>query len=310
MKVEELRKNLRGVIIPAITPMKEDFSLDLAGLRANLERAIEEGIVNGKGGFIICGGGGELPFLTFEERRQVVQVAVEAARGRAPILAGVQDGGTALSVELAKQMEDVGADGLQLGPPCFYHNHSEDDVFRYYEAVAEAVNIGILAYNTWWTAPNMRAEFIARLAELPSVVGVKWSSPDTSDYLRGFRLWAERLNVIDNEGLHIQSHVMGASGFISGCGDFWPQYDLKIWELLEQGKYRRVREELVRLNWPLYDFRGRIGRLTGGEASVKKAAAELVGRAGGPPRPPTRPLTEKERQELRELLARADVPLV
>ena len=310
MRAERLREKLRGVIIAIITPFKSNYALDLDGLKENIRAAVTDGIENGRGGFIVCGGGGELPFLTIEERGRVVKAAVGAADGRAPILAGVQDNGTQLSIELAKQAEDAGADGIQLGPPYFYHTHSEDDVFRYYEAISKAIHIGIAVYNTWWRTRNMTSQFITKLAELDNVVGVKWSSPDTTDYVRGLRFCADKLAMIDNQGLQILSHALGVRGFISGTGDFCPQHDLRIWDLLERREYDSVKVELARLNWPLYDFRRRIGERTGGEAPVKKAAAELVGRAGGPPRPPSRGLTEAERTELRDILRKGGVPLV
>lgn len=299
---------LEGVVIPCITPCNADFSIDYGGLRSNVQRTIEDGVVTGKGVLLIGGGGGELPFLTPEQRRRCIETAVEAAQGRVQVLGAVQDNGTAICIELAKQAQDAGAMGIQLGPPCLYDNHSESDLIRFYEDVAASVDIGILAYNTWWTAPNMSSDLLVRLSEIDNVVGAKWSSPDIFDYLSGYRKCAARLAMIDNQAMHVQAHVMGAKGFVSNTGDFWPQYDLELWAMLERGEYREVPAYLERLSWPFYEFRAKVGRRTGGEAAPKKLAAELVGRAGGPPIPPSQPCTPQERDELRQLFLRAGVP--
>ena len=200
MKPNELADRMCGVVLAAITPFREDFSLDLEGMKGVVERSVADGLVNGKGALLIAGGGGELPFMTPEERAQVVAAAVQASAGRVPIIAGVQDDGTTRSIEVARQMQDVGADGLQLGPPCMYGHHPLEDIYRYYEAVCSAIEIGALAYNTWWTSAPFTPEFLLQLAEIDNVVGAKWSSPRNWEYLQGYRLAADKLVMIDNQG--------------------------------------------------------------------------------------------------------------
>ena len=308
MTPEQLKQNLCGPVIAAITPMHDDCSVDLDGLRANIERAVADGVVNGKGAFLVAGGGGELPFLTVEERVAVVKAAVEAARGRVPIIAGVQDEAVSKSVDVTKRLEDVGADGIQLAPPCMYGEHPLADFERFYEGVCSQTSIGAVVYNTWWTATGMTPELVLKLAEIDHVVGVKWSSPRNWEYLQGYRQCARRIVMIDNWNHHVMAHLMGARGFISGVGDFWPAYDVALWELLEARRYEEAQAHIERLSYAIYEFRGKIARSTGGEASAKKAMAALVGRAAGPPRPPTRPLTAEEIAELRGIMLAAGVP--
>jgi len=307
VNVETLKDDLRGVIIAAITPMNQDYSIDLGGLKANLAQAVEDGIVKGKGGFIIGGGGGEMAMLTVEERVAIVKAAVEVVDGRATIQAGIQDNGTIISIELAKRFQDVGADAIQVGQPYFF-KHTDDDLIRYFEDLDRALDIGIVIYNTWWRARNINSHLLERLAQIPKIIACKWSTLEYPDLKRGYTVLADKINLIDNQGFMLMTHHMGAKGFISGSGDFWPQYDLQVWEHLENGRYREAAEMLARLATPLYDFRIRIAQRTGGEASVKKAAAELVGRAGGPPREPCRPLSTEERAELRRIFEEAEVP--
>ncbi|HJN17651.1 MAG TPA: dihydrodipicolinate synthase family protein, partial [Armatimonadota bacterium] len=269
---------------------------------------IADGVVTGKGCLLVAAGGGELPFLTPKQRYDVIKTTVEVANDRVHVLGAVQDDGTAICVDLAKQAQDAGALGLQLGPPCLYNNHSEDDVLRFYDDVCSQVEIGILAYNTWWTSLNMTSDLLVKLIQIDNVVGAKWSSPVIHDYLHGYRKCADKVAFIDNQGMHAQAHVMGAQGFVSNTGDFWPQHDLELWAMLERGEYREVPAYLEKLSWPFYEFRGRSGKRTGGEAAPKKVAAELVGRAGGPPLPPTQPLSDAEVAELREIFVKGGVP--
>ena len=308
MGLQDLKDRICGVVIAMITPCNADQSLDAGGMRADVAHAVEAGIANGRGVLLICGGGGELPFLTVEERAAAVQAAAEAAAGRVPILAGLQDNGTALSVDIARRLQDAGADALQVGPPCFYGHSPIDDTERYYAALAAAVHIGLVAYNTWWTTTALSPADLVRLSAIEELVAVKWSAADSVEYQRGYRLCAERYAMIDNQEMFALACTLGARGFISGTGDFWPEYDLQRLDLVLAGRYEEAEQLTRRLAWPYYQFRGRVGARTGGEASVKKAAAELVGLAGGPPRSPTRPLTEDERAELREILQAGGTP--
>lgn len=299
---------LKGVVVPCVSPCNADYSIDYGGLKSNIEKAIEDGVVVGKGCLLVAAGGGELPFLTPEQRYKIIKTTAEVADGRAHVLGAVQDNGTAICIDLAKQAQDAGALGLQLGPPCLYDNHTEGDVLKFYEDVCAEVEVGILAYNTWWTSLNITSDLLVKLCEIPNVVGAKWSSPAIHDYLHGYRKCADKVAFIDNQGMHVQAHVMGAQGFVSNTGDFWPQHDLKLWEMLEAGRYRELPAYMEKLSWPFYEFRGRSGKRTGGEAAPKKAAAELVGRAGGPPIPPTQTLSDAEEAELREIFVAGGVP--
>jgi len=309
-RIAELRKNLRGVILATVTPMHDDCSLNLEGLRDNIQKTIDAGIVNGRGGFIIGGGGGEMAHLTIEERVAIVETASKAADGRAPILGGVQDSGTALSIEIARRMQDVGADGIQLGQPYFYDRHTEDDFYRYFAEMSEALDLGIAIYNTHWRAPNISSHLLERIADLPTVFACKWCSPGLADYRRGFIVCRDTINMIDNGGDLIGMHPFGACGFISGTGDFWPEYDLETWDAVERGDYETAARRLERLNLPYYAFRLKISRRTGGEAPVKKPAAALCGRSAGPVRSPCRNLAADELEELEALFRKAGVPMV
>jgi dihydrodipicolinate synthase/N-acetylneuraminate lyase len=106
------------------------------------------------------------------------------------------------------------------------------------------------------------------------------------------------------------NHLLGGTGYITHLATIWPEHDLAVWALLESGDYAAAQRKITAVNWPWLDFRAKLWRRTGAESPVVKAALELCGRPGGPSRLPTRSLTEDERAELRELLARLGVALL
>jgi len=311
MNKEEARKRIRGPVVPVITPFKSDFELDLEVLRENVQFLLDGGMRMGRGVLLAGGAGGEAPMLTVEERKEVAKTVVDRANGKIVVIVGAQHTDPRQVVELSRYAEDVGADAVQLSPP-FYYTPSDEDVVRFFRMVAESIGIGIMVYNTYWLGFNISHQLMARLAELDNVVSIKWSAPNNHAYLMGYRLFAEKMAVIDNTGpvLLIWSHMLGATGFITHVASYWPQHELMIWDLLEKGEYVRVKEELAKLNWPWYDFRVKMGEATGGEANVIKAAMEMVGLKAGPPRSPTMPLTPEQREELRKILVEGGVNLM
>ena len=308
MKDAETEAKVRGVISPVITPCREDYSWDVDAFRQNIDFWVECGVVNGKGCLLVCGGGGEGPFMDDEEWKTLTKTAVDAAAGRVPIVAGMREASTRKTIEEAKYAADVGAIALQLPPPLYY-GASDDDIYSFYEAVATGAPAKVVIYNTYWRPVNLKPDLVVRLAEVDNIVGIKWGVPFGVDYSL-MRLFSDRLQVIDNGGGAVNCHILGGAGKIAAAGDFYPQYDLKVWELCEKGDYAAATEMIKRLAWPLHEFRVKVSQRTRGEAPVKKAALELVGQPAGPPQPPSRPITEEERNELRQILIDGGVPVV
>ncbi len=155
----------------------------------------------------------------------------------------------------------------------------------------------------------MPFEVIDSLAELERVVSLKWSTPDGGrSYAKGVAQFADRLAVVDNQGLQVLTHMLGGTGYITHLATVWPEHDLSVWDKMEAGDYAAALSDFQNINWPWLDFRVKMGGCTGGESNTVKAALELRGRPGGPCRPPTRALNDAERAELREVLISIGVP--
>lgn len=309
MNVIEVKQTLRGPMIPVITNLNDDFSIDEDAIRRNVDYVVERGFVTGSGVLLAVGAGGDFPVLSLAERKQAIAAIVSAADGRVPVLAGAQGTNPTEVVELAQWADEIGAYGIQLSP-AYYYEPSDDDCFRFFQAVHDATSrVAIMIYNTYWEGYNMSLDQIARLAELDRCVSLKWStSAGVGAYLRGLDRFADRLAVVDNAGMHVMNRLLGGTGYITHLATIWPEHDLEVWRLLDAGEYETAQQRITKVNWPWSDFRGKLWKRTGAESPVVKAALELVNRPGGPSRLPNRSLNDTERNELRQLLIRIGVP--
>jgi dihydrodipicolinate synthase/N-acetylneuraminate lyase len=233
---------------------------------------------------------------------------VDTADGDVATIVGAQHTDTASILELARYAEEIGADAVQVSHT-FYYEPSAEDVYRLFSRVNEEVDLGIMVYNTPWEGFNIEPDLMKRLADLENVVSFKWSEPTVAGFRTGLRSHADELAMIDNMGLTPFSHMMGCTGFITHVANYWPEHELEILDLMEEGKYEQAYAMTEKLNFPWYKFRGKMAERTGGEANVIKVAMEMVGLQTGPPRPPTRPMNDEERAELRKILEEGGVPL-
>ena len=307
--VEQVKRDLRGPAMPIVTMLKDDLSLDLDAIRDNVRFLIDGGIATGKGMMLAGGAGGDFPMLSLEERKQVAQAVVESADGTAPVLIGGQDTDIRVTLELAEYGREIGAYAIQISPP-YYYGPSDGDVISFFRAINDAVAVPIMVYHTPWHGFTMSFDVLDALADLQWVLGLKWSHTSSFAFMRGVERYAGRLAIVDNCLMHVASHMLGSTGFITHLANIWPQHEVGLWEQLEAGDYVGAMAELGRANWPWYEFRGKMAAYSGSESNVVKAAYELIGRRGGPGRRPARPLTAEHRSELRSLLKEIGVPNV
>lgn len=307
MEADQIRSWLQGPMVAVATPFAEDFALDLHTLHDNIRFIIDHGIRTGQGSLLVGGAGGEHPTLSVEERKAVMDVGVEAAQGEAPVVTSIQHTDVRAIVEMAQHAEKAGLQGVQLGPT-YYYASSEPDALRLYQRVAEASDVSIMVYNTWWEGLDMSLDLLRRIAEIETVRALKWDTPDHDTYRDGIVIFANDLVVIDNKDEHILSHMLGARGFIAHLGGCWPEYSLKIWQLLEQRDYAAAAETLASFKWGWRRWTTKVAEVTAGEGPIIKAPMEEVGLRVGPPRPPAIRPPEHLLTELRELMRSAGVP--
>ena len=159
-----------------VTPFARDFTVDEETLRRLIRRQIEAGI-----DFLVpCGTTGESPTLTRAEHLRVVEIAVEEARGKIPVLGGAGGYNTAEVIELAQELAHIGVDGILSVTP-YYNKPTQEGLYQHYRAISESVGLPIVVYSVQGrTGVNVEPATLARLAQVPNIVGVKEASGNIS----------------------------------------------------------------------------------------------------------------------------------
>ena len=212
MDRQQTSAKLTGCYVAVPTLFRDDdMELNLPGIRRHVRFLLEGGVRQGNGVLLACGAAGEFSTLAFDERLRVAEAVLEEAAGKVAVVLGAQTTSQRELIALAKAAERLGAVAIQVSPP-FYHPHTDDDVYEFIAAAAQAADVGIVIYTTYWLGYRMPLDLIGRLAEVPRVVAVKWAAPSASDYERGLRLFSKELCMIDNQLQFVQTHMLGGRG--------------------------------------------------------------------------------------------------
>ena len=285
----------RGTYTVLVTPFTPDGAkVDAAVLRRLVQYQIAEGIH----GLVPLGSTGEFLSLTREERQQVIETVVSTAAGRVPVLVGTGAEYTPYAVELSREAEEMGADGLMIIPP-YYSVPTEDELYVHYKAIADATTIPIMIYNNPSAANvDMLPETVARLSEIAPVKYIKESTLDVTRVRDIIRLCGERMTVFAGV-LGYESFFLGAEGWVAVCSNVAPRLSAQLFEACAD---RRDPEEARSIHQRLADLLWWVGgpRYVAGT----KAALEMIGLPAGPPRPPRLPLPMAMRPALRQVVDR------
>ena len=209
----------KGCGTALVTPFTRDGALDQATLRALVRRQIEAGI-----DFLVpCGTTGENPTLTREEHLRVVEITLEEAKGVVPVLAGAGGYNTAEVIELAKEVESVGADGILSVTP-YYNKPTQEGLYHHYKAIATAVSLPIVVYSVQGrTGVNLEPLTLKRLAEIDNIVGVKEASGNLAQVAAIVHHVPERFAVLSgDDAVTIAVIALGGRGLISTSGNEIP----------------------------------------------------------------------------------------
>jgi 4-hydroxy-tetrahydrodipicolinate synthase len=195
-----------------VTPFRRDGSLDEPTLRDLIRRQIDAGI-----NFLVpCGTTGESPTLTREEHLRVVQCAVEEAAGKTPVLGGAGGYNTYEVIELARELERLGADGILSVTP-YYNKPTQEGLYQHYKAIAEAVPLPIVVYSVQGrTGVNVEPATLARLAQIENIVGVKEASGNISQMANVVHEVPEEFIVLSgDDSITIPLIALGGRGIVS-----------------------------------------------------------------------------------------------
>jgi dihydrodipicolinate synthase/N-acetylneuraminate lyase len=287
-----------------------DLEVDLAATRRNVRFLLDHGITDKYGTLLAGGAAGDFAAMTLDERISVAEAVAAEANGRLPVVMGAQTTSTLELRRLAKAGQRVGAEFIQVSCP-FYFTHTEEDFYEYIAAAAEAADIGIIVYNTFWTSSNVSFRLVERLAEIPHVVGLKWATPrtDAMEFEDVVSNFSNRFTIIDNNLLFAISHMMGARAFEVHLANYWPEWGIRLLDDLEAGRYKEVQAALVREALPFYKLWVEIEKTyTSGDGYLDKLCMELIGLQSSRCRPPTRDIRCKFRERCRQMLLDTGVP--
>ncbi|MFC1807406.1 4-hydroxy-tetrahydrodipicolinate synthase [Candidatus Omnitrophota bacterium] len=211
----------KGAMVAIVTPFKDDGkSIDEKKFRELIEFHIE----NGTKAIVPCGTTGESATLSMREHEHIIEVAVDAAKGRVSILAGTGSNNTAEAIELTKYAEKVGVDGVLIITP-YYNKPTQEGVYRHFKALSEAVKIPIVAYNiASRTGTNITPETMARISTLGNVVGVKEASGDLNQMAQMKALCKKGFCLISgDDSLTLPLLSIGGCGIVSVVANIIPK---------------------------------------------------------------------------------------
>ena len=288
----------KGVITALVTPFRDD-RIDEEALR----RLVDEQISAGIDGLVPVGTTGESPTLSSEEHIRVIEIVVQETKKRVPVLAGTGGNATREAIELTQAAKAVGADGtLQVTP--YYNKPTQDGLYRHFKAVADAAPLPMVVYNVpGRTGCDLLPDTIARLCELPLVVGVKEATGNLQRAAQIISRVGDRLSLLSgDDATAFPFYALGGNGCISVVSNVVPADMAAMWDAAAAGNWVKARELHYKL-FPLSE-----GLFIEANPIPVKAAMAMMGKITDEIRPPLYPLAGAGREKVRTILV--DLKLV
>jgi dihydrodipicolinate synthase/N-acetylneuraminate lyase len=311
VSTSKTRRRVSGCYITVPTMFRDpDLEVDTQAIERHVRFLRSRGVAGGNAVFLAGGAAGDFSTMTFEERVRVAEAVRDAAEGAVPLAMGAQTTSTHELVRLARAAESLGYDFIQVSCP-FYFNHTEGDFLDFVRAGAEAADIGIIVYNTFWTSAAVSFRTVERLIEIDNVVALKWATPrtDAMEFEDVVSTFSQRLAIIDNNLLFPLSHSLGARAFEVHLSNYWPEWGLRLLADLEAGQHAKVQRALVTEAMPFYKLWTEIERdYTSGDGYLDKLCMELIGLDSSRCRPPTRDIRDRYRERCRAMMRQCGVP--
>jgi 4-hydroxy-tetrahydrodipicolinate synthase len=293
---------IRGIIPPVATPMQANEDLDLPRLRWFLDHLIHEGVH----GVFVLGTNSEFYALDEHEKQQVIATAVEHVRKRVPVFAGTGAESSRESVRLTKMAEREGAQGVSVITPYFI-SPTQQEIFDHYRRIAESTSLPVILYNNPSTCGGLKIDVdtVARLAQIPNILGIKDSSGDLQNTNEYVRVVPERFSVMQGrDTLIYPSLLFGARGAVPASGNVAPGLAVEIYEAFQRGDHAAAKAAQLRLNPVRLSLN--LGTAPGGV----KAALDLLGMSLGPSRAPIASLSPEKREKMRAALQQAGLNIL
>jgi 4-hydroxy-tetrahydrodipicolinate synthase len=288
-----MSQTFQGSFVAMVTPFRNG-KVDEAKLRD----LVELHVTHGTDGLIPCGTTGESPTLNHDEHHRVVEIVIEAARGRIRVIAGTGSNSTAEAIEMTKHAERAGAAGALVVNP-YYNKPTQEGLYRHFRAVAESVAIPVLLYNIQSrTAINVETDTLARLArDVKNIVGVKEASGSLDQMSQVIAACGPDFSVLSgDDNITLPLLAIGGSGVVSVIANIVPRETAELVHAALDGDWKRARELHYRL-FPL----ARAAFLETNPIPIKEAMA-MAGMLEPEFRLPMCRMSDANREKLRAIL--------
>ncbi len=276
-----------------ITPMRDDQSVDLDAAARVANHLVE----TGSDGIVVSGTTGESPTLTTREKLDLFRVVKETVAGRATVVAGTGNYNTAESIELTREAEAIGVDGVMLVVP-YYNNPPQEGLYQHFRTIAENTDLPIILYNVpSRTVRNMEAATTIRLAQVPNIVAIKEASGNLDQVSNIIRSTPDDFRIYSgDDSITLPLMALGAYGIISVAAHVAGRNIKRMIEAFVAGEHEAAAKEHARL-MPLFQA----CFVTTNPIPVK-AGVGLLGIPTGPVRLPLIPANESVISTIREAM--------
>ncbi|WP_038037184.1 4-hydroxy-tetrahydrodipicolinate synthase [Thermopetrobacter sp. TC1] len=232
------REKFKGSFPALITPMTEDGEVDEAAMRRFVDWQIEQG----SDGLVAVGTTGESPTLSHEEHKRVVEIVVEQANGRVPVIAGTGSNSTAEAIDFTRHAEKAGADAALVVVP-YYNKPTQAGLYAHFRAVAEATSLPVFIYNVpGRTVADISNDTIVRLArDCPNIIGIKDATGDlTRVSMLRLELGEEFVQLSGEDGTALGFNAHGGVGCISVTANVAPALCAEFQKATREGDFARA----------------------------------------------------------------------
>jgi 4-hydroxy-tetrahydrodipicolinate synthase len=289
---------LQGCYVAIVTPFTDDGLIDETGLRSNIEFLV----ANGVAGIVPCGTTGESATLSWDEHNNVVDIALDQAKGRVQVIAGAGSNSTSESIKAAVHAKEKGAQAILCITP-YYNKPTQEGLYQHYKMLATTVDIPVVLYNVpGRTGVNMLPKTVERLCEFKSIIAIKEASGNLQQISEIHRRCGDRLTVLSgDDALTLPILACGGKGVISVVANIWPHKMVEMLSVFAKGDMATaltLHEEMLPVSNAMF-FETSPGPV--------KTAMNYLGLAAGPLRLPLVDMESETREKLISVLKQSGI---
>lgn len=283
----------KGIMPALITPFHEDGKIKAA----TVTKLMEMQLSNGVQGFYICGSTGEGPVISATARMEMAEAVVGTIGGRGVVIDHIGSPNIDETISLAKHATKIGVDAISSLAPNFYYNFTDNEIVDYYKAIAEATDKPMIVYATNLLKSPDITGLVARLMEIPTVIGVKFTRMNYFEMRKIKELNGGNINVINGpDEMLICGLVMGADAGIGSTYNLMPRWFSNLYSAYVQGNITAAQEYQYKIDRVISVL---LKHGTNGVINSIKCALEMMGYDIGYAAFPTKRYTQEEKDRLK-----------